>query len=121
LPKEGKNKSKGWIFKLDDEQFELTRERSLALAIPAVNGILIPDRSYEMSEKSWETVKIQYCQHIDKKVGLQAQVVYPPDIMPEQPPRILAHRCSHGAACNLDGRPSCVWAGTNPAYDPFKE
>jgi hypothetical protein len=74
-----------------------------------------------MSEKTWETLKVQYCQHVDQKVGLQAQVVYPPDIMPDQPPRILSHRCTHGFACNLDGRPSCIWAGTNPTFDPFKE
>jgi hypothetical protein len=86
-----------------------------------VHGILKAERSMPMTEKTWETLKVQYCQHVDQKVGLQAQVVYPPDIMPDQPPRILSHRCSHGFACNLDGRPSCIWAGTNPAFDPFKE
>jgi len=74
-----------------------------------------------MTEKTWETLKVQYCQHVDQKVGLQAQLVYPPEHLPDQPGRILAHRCSHGSACNLDGRPSCIWAGTNPAFDPFKE
>jgi hypothetical protein len=43
-----------------------------------------------MTEKTWETLKIQYCQHVDEKVGLQAQVVYPPDMMPDQPARILS-------------------------------
>jgi hypothetical protein len=74
-----------------------------------------------MIEKSWETLKVQYCQHINQKVGLQAQVVYPSEHLPDQPARVLAHRCSHGFSCNLDGRPSCIWAGTNPTYDPFKE
>ena len=74
-----------------------------------------------MTEKTWETLKIQYCQHVDTKVALQAQLVYPPEHLPDQPPRVMAHRCSHGVTCNLDGRPSCVWAGTNPNFDPFKE
>ena len=74
-----------------------------------------------MAEKTWQTIKVRYCHHADEDVGLEAEVVYPAEWMPEGPPRILAHRCSHAFACNLDGRPSCVWAGTNPAYDPFTE
>ena len=72
-----------------------------------------------MTEKTWQTIKLQYCHHADSEVGLEAEVVFPPEQLPDQPPRILAHRCSHGLTCNLDGRPSCIWAGTNPAYDPF--
>ncbi len=73
-----------------------------------------------MSEQIWETLKVQYCQHVDEKVSLQAQLVYPAEFLPDHPGRVVAHRCSHGMTCNLDGRPSCVWAGTNPAFDPFK-
>ncbi len=73
-----------------------------------------------MSEKIWETLKVQYCQHVNENVSLQAQVVYPAEFLPDQPGRVLAHRCSHGSACNLDDKPSCVWAGTNPCFDPFK-
>ncbi len=73
-----------------------------------------------MSEQIWETLNVQYCQHVDEIVSLQAQVVYPAEFLPDQPGRVVAHRCSHGMTCNLDGRPSCVWAGTNPAFDPFK-
>lgn len=73
-----------------------------------------------MSEKIWETQKVQYCQHVNEQVSLQVQVVYPADFLPDQPGRILARRCSHGSACNLDNKPSCVWAGTNPSFDPFK-
>ena len=72
-----------------------------------------------MTEKTWQTIKLQYCHHADTDVGLEAEVVYPSEILPDQPPRIFAHRCSHGLACNLDGRPSCIWSGTNPVYDPF--
>lgn len=71
--------------------------------------------------KIWQVLKVQYCQHAAEEVGFEAQVVYPAEWLPEQPPRVLAHRCSHGFACNLDGRPSCIWAGTNPVVDPFTE
>jgi len=73
-----------------------------------------------MALKNWESIKVQYCQHVSDEVALEVQVVYPADIMPDQPPRVLAHRCSHALICNLKDRPICVWAGTNPAYDPFE-
>ena len=72
-----------------------------------------------MTEKTWQTLKYQYCHHADTEVSLEAEMVFPPEQLPDQPPRIFAHRCSHGLACNLDGRPSCIWAGTNPTYDPL--
>ena len=74
-----------------------------------------------MAEKVWEVIKVQYCHHVDQEVGLEAQMIYPPEWLPDQPPRVTAHRCSHAFACNLDGRPSCIWAGTNPVLDPFSE
>lgn len=74
-----------------------------------------------MAEKTWEVVKVRYCDHVKEEVGLEAQVVYPADWLPDQPPRIIGHRCSEALMCNLDGRASCVWAGTNPGVDPFKE
>lgn len=74
-----------------------------------------------MAVKTWQTIKVRYCHHADAEVELEAQTVYPAEWLPDQPPRILAHRCSHAFACSLDGRPSCVWAGTNPSYDPFRE
>jgi hypothetical protein len=72
-----------------------------------------------MAVKVWQTIKVRYCSHAEAEVGLEAEVIYPSDILPDQPPRIHAHRCSHAFACNLDNRPSCVWAGTNPNFDPF--
>jgi hypothetical protein len=74
-----------------------------------------------MSNREWQVVKVRHCHHVDKEVGLEAQVVFPAEFLPDQPPRILAHRCSAAMSCNQDGRPSCIWAGTNPAYDPFSE
>ena len=74
-----------------------------------------------MAEKTWQVIKVRYCQHIEHEVGLEVEEIYPADFLPDQPPRVNAHRCSHAFSCNLDGRPSCTWAGTNPAYDPFSE
>ena len=74
-----------------------------------------------MSMREWQSVKYCYCQHVGFNVSLEAEVVIPSDLLPDQPARVLSHRCSNGLDCNLDGRPSCIWAGTNPAFDPFKE
>jgi hypothetical protein len=74
-----------------------------------------------MAYRTWQTVKVCYCQHVDQDVGLEAELVYPAEWLPDQPPRILARRCSCGMLCNLDARPGCVWSGTNPNYDPFTE
>jgi hypothetical protein len=74
-----------------------------------------------MTEKVWQSLKVCYCQHVDQDVALEAELVYPADMLPDPAPRVLAHRCSMGMQCNQDGRPSCMWAGTNPAFDPFQE
>lgn len=74
-----------------------------------------------MAEKRWYPAKTQYCKHADCEVQLEVHVVLPPEYLPDQPPRVVGHRCSHGLQCNLLTQPSCVWAGTNPAYDPFSE
>jgi hypothetical protein len=72
-----------------------------------------------MTEKTWEVLKVCRCEHTGDVVQFEAQVIYPADLLPDQPARIAAHRCSNGLACSLDDRPACVWAGTNPAVDPF--
>ncbi len=74
-----------------------------------------------MSEKQWEPIKFCYCQHVASQVALEAEMVYPAEWLPDLAPRVTAHRCSRGIECNLDGRWSCMWAGTNPAVDPFNE
>lgn len=74
-----------------------------------------------MSERSWQTIKVYYCKHAGKEVAFEAELLLPAEWMPDQAPRVNAHRCSNGLDCNLDGRPSCIWAGTNPAVDPFAE
>jgi hypothetical protein len=74
-----------------------------------------------MAVRIWQPIKFCYCQHVGSEVALEAELVYPAEWLPEQAPRVRAHRCSRGVECNLDERPSCVWAGTNPLIDPFIE
>ena len=74
-----------------------------------------------MAFRTWQVIKVQYCHHVQDEIDMEADVVYPAEWLPDQPPRILAHRCSRGLACNLQGKPSCIWAGTNPNIDPFAE
>ena len=72
-----------------------------------------------MAEKRWEQIKVRTCDRIGKEVTLDAELIYPADFMPDQPPRILAHRCSKGMECNQMNAPTCIWSGTLPGYDPF--
>jgi hypothetical protein len=72
-----------------------------------------------MSLVTWKTVKSMECERVGEEVALEARVVYPAEHMPDQPPRILAHRCSKGLECNQLNAPTCVWAGTLPGFDPF--
>ncbi len=74
-----------------------------------------------MALRTWEITKVRYCPQVSKEVGLEAHLVYPAEWLPDQPPRVLAHRCSEALICNLNDRATCVWAGTNPNYDPFAE
>jgi hypothetical protein len=39
--------------------------------------------------------------------------------LPDQPPRILARRCSISKECVVKDDCNCHWTGTNPLYDPF--
>lgn len=72
-----------------------------------------------MSTVVWRVVKCQVCQRVGEEVALEAQVVYPMDYLPDQAPRVLAYRCSHGSQCNSLDKSMCVWAGTLPTYNPF--
>ncbi len=72
-----------------------------------------------MTFRTWTPIRFRYCHHVGEKVALEADLVYPSEWLPEQKPRVLAHRCSHAMLCNLEERPGCIWAGTQPAVDPF--
>ncbi len=72
-----------------------------------------------MDERTWEVSQVCYCPHIKLEVALEAEVLYPVDTLPDLP-RVLSHRCSLGMQCNQFAQPTCVWAATNPDYDPFR-
>jgi hypothetical protein len=72
-----------------------------------------------VAELTWETSKVCYCEHVKGDVALEAEMLFPMDELPD-PARVISHRCSHGAECNQSGKAACVWAGTNPDYDPFR-
>ncbi len=74
-----------------------------------------------MAEKHWEPIKISFCHHVGEEVAFEAELIYPAEFLPDQNPRVVAHRCSKAVDCNIDGKPSCLWAGTNPTFDPFAE
>lgn len=74
-----------------------------------------------MADKEWIKIKTHYCDHVNEAVDLQAEAVFPAEILPDQPPRLGAHRCEQGYLCSLSDQAACVWAGTNPAFDPFIE
>ena len=73
-----------------------------------------------MSERIWEVSKTFFCERVNERVSLETEVVYPGDFLPDQPPRVLAHRCSRGMSCNQVSKPTCNLAGTNPGYDPVR-
>ncbi len=73
-----------------------------------------------MAERIWEVSKVRYCDHVKREVSLEAEVLYPADFLPD-PPRVLAHRCTLGQQCNLFAKPACIWAGTNPDHDPYRQ
>ena len=71
-----------------------------------------------MATKTWEVTKIQTCERLGREIALETEVVYPADFIPD-PPRIVARRCSSAKECNMLDKPACVWAGTNPNYQPL--
>lgn len=72
-----------------------------------------------MAEKKWETMKTQFCDHVGCEVTLEVEMLYPAEFLPDQPAQVLSKRCSRGLECNQLDTMSCVWAGTNPLFDPF--
>ncbi len=74
-----------------------------------------------MSSKSWEVIKTCYCQHIDTKSGWKPSWSIRLNGCRTRRRAFLPIVARKAVSCNLDGRPSCVWAGTNPVFDPFIE
>ncbi|MBM3123721.1 MAG: hypothetical protein FJZ87_01460 [Chloroflexi bacterium] len=71
-----------------------------------------------MAVRAWKIEKIKYCEHAGHEIALENEVVYPPEFLPDQPPRILARRCSNVLECNMLEKAACLMCGTNPDLDP---
>ena len=71
-----------------------------------------------MAQKKWRIVEVRYCEHAGHKIRLETQVVEGSELLPDQPPRVLAHRCSNAIECNKIEKMTCAYCGTNPAYIP---
>jgi hypothetical protein len=74
-----------------------------------------------MTEKQWESLKTIQCRRAGCDAVLQVELVHPAEFLPDQEARVLAHRCSRGLECSMLGMVACMWAGSNPDYDPFLE
>jgi hypothetical protein len=72
-----------------------------------------------MTEKIWKVEKVKRCEHVGREIQIQNEVVYPADHLPDQPPRVIARRCSNAIECNMVEQASCVLCGTNPDVDPM--
>lgn len=70
-----------------------------------------------MAEKAWQVNRVFYCDRVQQVVTIETELIYPADILPDQP-RVVARRCSNAKECNLYEKPTCVWSGTNPNFEP---
>lgn len=72
-----------------------------------------------MAKRIWQVQAVKYCERVEREIMLENEVVYPAEHLPDQPPRILANRCSNALQCNtLLDKSTCAWCGTNPTYKP---
>jgi len=70
-----------------------------------------------MAEKIWVVEKSKYCEHVGHEILIENEILLPAEHLPEQPPRIVARRCSCALECNLMEHPACALCGTNPNLD----
>ena len=59
-----------------------------------------------MAFRTWQVDKIKYCELVGQEVALEMEVIYPAEHLPDQPPRVNAHRCSNAMICNQIDKPS---------------
>ena len=71
-----------------------------------------------MTEKTWEVIKVRYCDHVGHEVSIETEVIHPSDYLPDMA-RVVAHRCSDAKICNMANKPGCAWCGTNPNHQPL--
>lgn len=67
-----------------------------------------------MAWETWRTIQQTRCIFLQGKVCLEARVLYPADIMPDQPPRVLAFRCSSVQDCDRFNQADCPWGILTP-------
>ena len=72
-----------------------------------------------MAFRTWEVSKITFCEHVGHEIALETELVYPAEHLPDQPPRVVARRCSNALECNSLEKPGCVWCATNPDHQPI--
>lgn len=72
-----------------------------------------------MERVRWTPIRHVFCEKAGAEAALEVKLVYAADFLPDQPPRVIGHRCSLGMQCNELESPTCQWAGTLPGYDPF--
>ena len=71
-----------------------------------------------MAQKQWQVEKVHYCEHVEQEVALEVEVVYPAEHLPDQPPHVIAHRCSKALECNALDKLVCAYCFTNPDVKP---
>lgn len=71
-----------------------------------------------MAQKKWQISKTSYCERVGHEITLETEVAYPAEHLPDQPPRVIAHRCSNALECNKIEKMTCAFCGTNPDYRP---
>ena len=73
-----------------------------------------------MAMTTWQTLETRYCDDARTEVCLEIEVAYPSDTLPDQPPRVKAHRCSNVAQCNQFAQTGCIWTATGPEFQLFR-
>jgi len=67
-----------------------------------------------MAEKIWKVETSKYCEHVQREIKIEDEVVFPAEMLPDMSPRVLARRCSNALECNLMEKAACELCGTNP-------
>lgn len=68
-----------------------------------------------MAWESWRTVKRGRCDFIDEEVAFEWRLVFAAAMLPDQPPRVLAYRCTGAESCERFDQPACPWVSLSPA------
>ncbi|MGA2112192.1 MAG: hypothetical protein ABSG98_08600 [Anaerolineales bacterium] len=72
-----------------------------------------------MTTVLWRPVQTKLCERVGEVATLEVQLVFPGELLPDQPPRVRSRRCSLALQCNQLDLATCIWAGTQPEYDPL--